>query len=71
MTEEEIKALNKEMKKAKRVATEWASQVHDLVEDRLMTDYMDLPELAKQTVAACEAWKSAKDKLEAAENVSA
>lgn len=66
MTEEELKALNKDMKKKQRIASEWASKVHDLVEDRLMTGYAELPELANQTVAACQAWEEAKQKLEAA-----
>ena len=67
MTEEELKALNKDMKKKQRIATEWASKIHDLVEDRLMTGYDELPELASQTVAACQEWAEAKAKLEAVE----
>ena len=48
MTEEELKALKKEVSQKKRIATEWASQIHDLVEDRLLIDYRQLPELATQ-----------------------
>lgn len=66
MTEEELKALNKDMKRKLRIATEWASKIHDLVEDRLTTGYDELPELANQTVAACQEWAEAKAKVEAA-----
>jgi len=68
MTEDELKALEKQVKKLKRVATEWAGQVHDLVEDRLMSDYKDLPELAQSTVEACKAWEEADSALKAAKS---
>jgi len=67
MTDEALKDLQKNARKAKRIATEWASQMHDLVEDQLWTDYERLPELAEKTLAACQAWKEAQDKLEAAQ----
>ncbi len=56
MNEEELKALTKEVSSKKRTAMEFASQVHDLVEDRLLSDYAELTTLAEQTVAACEEW---------------
>ena len=65
MTDDELKALNKDVRKKKRIATEWASKVHDVVEDTLWTDYQQLTELAQETIAACEAWKEASAKLEA------
>jgi len=68
MTEDELKALEKQVKKLKRVATEWAGQVHDLVEDRLMSDYKELPELAQSTVEACKAWEEANRELKAAKS---
>ncbi len=64
MTDEEIKALQKEGAGKKRVATEWASRIHDLVEDRLFTDFQELPELAAGTVKACESWKQLRNVLE-------
>ncbi len=67
MTDEALKDLQKNARKAKRIATEWASQMHDLVEDQLWTDYERLPELAEKTLAACQAWKEAQEKLEAAQ----
>ncbi|ABP79032.1 hypothetical protein BAY1663_02825 [Pseudomonas sp. BAY1663] len=68
MTEEELKALKKEVSQKKRIATEWASQIHDLVEDRLLIDYRQLPELATQAHQACLDWAEANARLEAAGN---
>ena len=65
MSEDDIKALKKDVSQKKRIATEWASQIHDLVEDRLLTDYDTLPELARQTHQACLDWAEAKARLEA------
>lgn len=64
MNEDEIKALQKEVNTKKRIATEWASQIHDLVEDRFLSAYKELPELARHAVAACESWREAKAKLD-------
>jgi hypothetical protein len=69
MHEDELKALKKDVSTKKRIATEWASQIHDLVEDRLFSDYSQLVELAEHTAAACEQWAQAKTKLEAEETV--
>ena len=66
MSDDELKALEKDVNKKKRIATEWASQIHDLVEDRLLSAYNDLPELARQTQAACVEWAEAKAKLDQA-----
>lgn len=66
MTEEELKELEKRVKKLKRIATEWAGQVHDLVEDRLPAGYRDLPGLAQSTFEACQAWEAAEQQLKSA-----
>ncbi|TBU98829.1 CCE_0567 family metalloprotein [Stutzerimonas kirkiae] len=66
MGEEQRKALQKEVSQKKRIASEWASQVHDLVEDRLLSDYEELPELAQRTRQACRDWAEAKARLEQA-----
>ncbi len=66
MTEEELKALEKQVKKAKRIATEWAGQLHDLVEERLPAAYQELPELSQSTYDACVAWEEANKALKAA-----
>jgi len=67
MTAEELKALDKDVKKAKRIATEWASKMHDLVEDRLPAAYEEIPELAQSTYDACVKWKVAQEKLKVAQ----
>jgi hypothetical protein len=56
---EELKALEKDVRKKKRIANEWASQLHDLVEDRLPAAYRDLPGIAQSTFDACKAWEDA------------
>ncbi len=66
MTDDEMKALEKDVKKLKRIASEWASQMHDLVEDRLPAAYEEIPGIAQSTYDACKAWKEATDKLNTA-----
>lgn len=66
MTPEELQKLEKEVAKAKRVASEWASQMHDLVEDRLPAAYKEIPELAKSTFDACQKWAEANERLKSA-----
>lgn len=68
MTDDELKALKKEVSKKKRVAMDYASMVHDLVEDRLLSDYQQLGELAQQTVAACEDWAKSDAEFRAVSN---
>lgn len=63
MNEEELKALEKLVRKRKRIATEMASEVHDLVEDRLWSDFESLMNLCKRTYDACVAWKEAEQEL--------
>lgn len=67
MSEEELKALDKEVKKLKRIASEWASQLHDLVEDRLPAGYQEIPGIAQSTFDACKAWADANARLVAAQ----
>lgn len=67
MTEEELKDLDKEVKKLKRQASEWASQLHDLVEDRLPAGYQEIPGIAQSTYDACKAWADANARLAAAQ----
>jgi hypothetical protein len=69
MTEEELKALEKEVKKRKRIASEWASQLHDLVEDRLPAAYEEIHDMAQSTYDACKAWKEATERLKAAQSM--
>jgi hypothetical protein len=59
----ELKELEKEVKKLKRIASEWAGQLHDLVEDRLPAGYAEIPAVAQSTYDACQAWAEANAKL--------
>ena len=66
MNPEELQALEKEVAKAKRIASDWASKMHDLVEDRLPAAYEEIPELAESTLKACQAWAEANARLKQA-----
>ena len=66
MDDEELRKLEKEVKKRKRIASEWASQLHDLVEDRLPAAYAELPGISQSPFEACHKWEEAVGRLEAA-----
>jgi len=66
MTDEELKKLEKEVKKNKRLASEQAMELHDLIEDRLPDAYGELMGIAQATFDACQAWDEANKKLQAA-----
>lgn len=68
-TVEELKQLEKEVKKNKRLANEQASVLHDLIEDKLPDAYLELMPIAQATYEACEAWAQANQKLLAAQAV--
>jgi hypothetical protein len=63
MSEDEIKELDKEVKRLKRIAGDWAGQMHDLVEERLPAAYQEIPALAQSTFDACRAWAEANSRL--------
>lgn len=67
MTEDEMKALRKQVRKAKRIATERAGELHDLVEDRLPAAFEELPAMTEACYQACQAWAQANAELQAAE----
>lgn len=67
MNEDELKDLDREVKKLKRIASEWASQLHDLVEDKLPAAYEDIHPIAQSTYDACKAWATANARLSAAQ----
>ena len=67
MNDEELKALDKDVKRLKRISSEWASQLHDLVEDKLPAGYEQIPGIAQSTYDACQAWAVANAKLAAAQ----
>jgi hypothetical protein len=51
---EDIKELKKGLAKRKRMAVEIASEIHDIVEDTLWTDYVKMPELSEKLKVAVE-----------------
>ena len=55
--------LDKEVKRLKRIAAEWAGRLHDLVEERLPAAYAEIPALAQSTYDACKAWADANSRL--------
>ena len=63
---DDIKELEKAVKKAKRIASERASELHDLVEDRLPAAYEEIPVIAQAAYEACREWAEANAKLQAA-----
>lgn len=71
MSDDEIKALEKAVKKAKRIATEKAGELHDLVEDRLPAAYDEIPTISQECYDACVAWAEASAKLKEAEAATA
>jgi hypothetical protein len=68
MNEEALKDLEKEVRRLKRQAGEWASRLHDLVEDGLPAAYEEIPATARSTYEACRAWADAQGRLVAAQN---
>ena len=67
MTAEELKAMKKQVSKAKRIATEKAGELHDLVEDRLPAAFEELPAMADACYEACQAWAKANAEYQQAE----
>jgi len=65
MTAEELKNLDKEVKKLKRIAGEWAAQLHDLVGERLPAAYEEIPGIAQSTYDDCKSWADANARLAA------
>ncbi|MDC0610939.1 CCE_0567 family metalloprotein [Vibrio sp.] len=67
MNDEELQALRKQVKKAKRISSERAGELHDLVEDRLPKDYRDIPSIAQACFDACKNWEELSEQLKSAE----
>jgi len=63
MNPETLNNLDKEVRRLKRIASEWAGQLHDLVEDRLPAAYGELPGITQNTYEACKAWADANTRL--------
>ncbi len=67
MADPSIDDLEKAVKKAKRIASEKAGELHDLVEERLPAAYEEIPGIAQATYDACLAWAQAEARLKAAQ----
>ena len=65
MDGDDLKALDKEVKRLKRIAGEWAARMHDLVEERLPAAYEEIPGIAQATYDACKSWADANARLAA------
>lgn len=65
MSEEDLKEMQKKVRKLKRIASEKAGELHDLVEDRLPAAYEEIPSVANATYEACKAWAEAEEQLSA------
>ena len=65
MDDDELKTLDKDVKKLKRIAGEWAARMHDLVEERLPAAYEEIPGIAQATYDACKSWADANARLAA------
>lgn len=63
MSPEELRKLEKTVKKTKRLASEQAMELHDLIEDRLPGAYKELMAIAQATFDACQAWDEANQAL--------
>jgi len=61
MDAKEISELEVLVNKLKFKASQKASDLHDLIEDRLLTDFEDIPSFAEMAYQACNEW-SAKNK---------
>ncbi len=68
MSSEELKELEKEVNKLKFKASQQASELHDLVEDRLLFDFEDIPSVAEKTYNACKLWSEKNKELLKAKN---
>lgn len=63
MGADELKILEKSVKKNKRLASEQAMELHDLIEDRLPAAYKEIMAIAQSTFDACQAWDEANNTL--------
>lgn len=63
MSSEEIAKLETEINRLKFKAGQKASELHDLIEDRLLTDFEDIPAFAEAAYVACKAWSDKQKEL--------
>lgn len=66
MDAKEISELEVLVNKLKFKASQKASDLHDLIEDRLLTDFEDIPSFAEMAYQACNEWSTKNKELLAA-----
>lgn len=59
----EISELEILVNKLKYLAGQKASDLHDLIEDRLLSDFEEIPLLAERVYIACKAWSEKNKEL--------
>ena len=64
MTEDEFKELDGKVRKARFVLSQKAGALHDLIEDRLPTDYLEIPVYAEAAFLACKTWHELNKQLQ-------
>jgi hypothetical protein len=62
----EISELETLVNKLKYKAGQKASDLHDLIEDRLLIDFEDIPAYAEKAYLACKEWSDKNNELRAA-----
>lgn len=63
MSAEEIAKMESEVNRLKFKAGQKASELHDLIEDRLLTDFEEIPAFAEAAYTACKAWSDKQKEL--------
>lgn len=63
MDAQEIADLERLVNKLKFKAGQSASHLHDLIEDRLLPDFEEIPEAAEATYKACKEWHEKYEEL--------
>ena len=66
MTAIEISEMEVLVNKLKYKAGQKASDLHDLIEDRLLTDFEDILAYAEKAYLACKEWSDKSKELKAA-----
>jgi hypothetical protein len=62
----ELSELEILVNKLKYRAGQKASDLHDLIEDRLLTDFEDIPTYAEKAYQACKEWSDKNKELQTA-----
>jgi len=70
MDAKEISELEILVNKLKFMAVQKAGDLHDLIEDRLLTDFEELPDCAEIAYQACKEWSNKNQELLAAKQKS-